>query len=508
MPDLTKPPSPRPRRRRCRLCGICLGTALLALLVSSLAHLFSPPQPQPQLQPPRPSPSSSPPRFAVIIDGGSTGSRAHVFATGPGGRPDLARSAVMRVTPGLSSFADEPARAGDSLRPLIDFAREKVGGAAAEVRLMATAGLRLQEGRLQEAILSSCRDVLRASGFRFEDSWAEVIPGSDEGIYAWVAANYALGTLGGDPHKTIGIIELGGASAQLTFVSDEVLPPELSRNFTFGGTTYTLYSNSFLNFGQNAAQESFHEILRSKDSKNGTLVDPCAPKGYSRIKEVISRPSSASKSKLENQFADSGDGDFTVCRSSSLALLKKGNEECRYQQCQLGPTFVPELRGHFLATENFYFTSKFFGLKQSSSLSDFVLAGEQFCNKDLSTLRKMYPDRSDDDFSRYCFSSAYIVALLHDSLGVPLDDKRIEYSNQVGDTQVEWALGAFISNIKGVIVEPSATGRSAHRSRPLLAVLLGVFLLGGALCLARWRKPKTKIIYDLEKGRYIITRIS
>lgn len=37
---------------------------------------------------------------------------------------------------------------------------------------------------------------------------------------------------------------------QLTFVSDEVLPPELSRNFTFGGTTYTLYSNSFLNFGQ------------------------------------------------------------------------------------------------------------------------------------------------------------------------------------------------------------------------------------------------------------------
>jgi apyrase len=37
---------------------------------------------------------------------------------------------------------------------------------------------------------------------------------------------------------------------QLTFVSDEVLPPELSNNFTFGETTYTLYTNSFLNFGQ------------------------------------------------------------------------------------------------------------------------------------------------------------------------------------------------------------------------------------------------------------------
>ena len=39
--------------------------------------------------------------------------------------------------------------------------------------------------------------------------------GSDEGVYAWVVANYALGTLGGDPQETTGIIELGGASAQV-----------------------------------------------------------------------------------------------------------------------------------------------------------------------------------------------------------------------------------------------------------------------------------------------------
>lgn len=40
--------------------------------------------------------------------------------------------------------------------------------------------------------------------------------GSDEGIYAWIAANYALGTLGGDPDKTTGILELGGASVQVS----------------------------------------------------------------------------------------------------------------------------------------------------------------------------------------------------------------------------------------------------------------------------------------------------
>jgi len=410
----------------------------------------------------------------------------------------------MRVSPGLSSFAADPARAGESLKPLLDFARDKIGGAVreAEVRLMATAGLRLLEERTQEAILASCRDVLRASGFRFEDAWAKVIPGSDEGIYAWVAANYALGRLGGDPNRTVGIIELGGASAQLTFVSDEVLPPKLSYNYTFGETTYTLYTNSFLNFGQNAAQDSFHEMLRSRGSfKKGTLADPCAPRGYSRNE-------GASRSTLENQYVNNGTGNFTECISSSQLLLQKGKEKCQYQQCHLGSTFVPELRGYFLGTENFYFTSKFFGLKKSSSLSDFMFAGEQFCNQHLSSLRKKHPNRSDEDFSRYCFSMAYIVALLHDSLGVPLDDKRIEYSNQVGDIQVEWALGAFITLMQNTSLKPlHTTAESTHSNRPLFAVL-GMFLLCGVLFVSRWRKPKTKIIYDLEKGRYIITRIS
>lgn len=156
---------------------------------------------------------------------------------------------------------------------------------------MATAGLRMVESETRERILESCRRVLRASGFRFRDDWATVIPGkwfrffiffsyfggiplicscekskllfssrvrqdlvpifqmaccfdmlrrwvfqdlqdflfskleglvlpgnligTDEGSYAWVAANYALGTLGGDPQETTGIIELGGASAQV-----------------------------------------------------------------------------------------------------------------------------------------------------------------------------------------------------------------------------------------------------------------------------------------------------
>ncbi|KAI4994804.1 hypothetical protein ZWY2020_034707 [Hordeum vulgare] len=214
-----------------------------------------------------------------------------------------------------ASFAADTARAAESLRPLMEFAKEKVGGegaaAATEVRLMATVGLRLLEESVREAILVSCRNA----------SW----------------------------------------------------PP-----------------------GSVSLQQHVHFLL------------------------VLMK---ASMLGLRQTMLWA----HLECRSSSLMMMQEGKEKCEHQQCHLGSNFVPQLLGHFLATEKFYFTSKFFGLDRSSSLSDSVVAGEQLCNKDMSMLKQKYLNHSDEDFSRYCFSSAYIVALLHDSLGVPLDDKRQAY---------------------------------------------------------------------------------
>ena len=67
---------------------------------------------------------------------------------------------------------------------------------------------------------------------------------------------------------------------------------------------------------------------------------------------------------------------------------------------------------------------QFFGLGRRAVLSDFVAAGEKFCGEDWMRLRRKYYSLEEDDLLRYCFSSAYIVALLHDGLGLPLDDQR------------------------------------------------------------------------------------
>jgi len=86
----------------------------------------------------------------------------------------------MRVSPGLSAFGDDFNGAGKSVTELLEFARKRIpkeNWGKTEVRLMATAGLRMLDLSVQERILEACRKVLRTSGFGFRDDWASVISG-------------------------------------------------------------------------------------------------------------------------------------------------------------------------------------------------------------------------------------------------------------------------------------------------------------------------------------------
>ncbi|PIN17164.1 Nucleoside phosphatase [Handroanthus impetiginosus] len=465
-------------------------------------------------------------KYGVVIDGGSTGTRIHVFKYEVRNGNlvlDLSEKGLvsMRVNPGLSAYAEEPERAGAAVAELMEFAKRNVPReqwAEAKVHLMATAGMRLLKNEDQERILNACRRILRASGFSFRDDWATVISGSDEGLYAWVVANYALGTLGAEPAQTTGIIELGGASAQVTFVSNEPMPPEFSRKIKFGNFTYNLYSHSLLHFGQNVAFELLKESLVSEGQEfateslqRGKTMDPCTPRGYAPDKEALKVSPTSLIEKDKYLSALHPNGNFSECRSASLKLLQKGQDKCSYKTCYIGSTFIPKLQGKFLATENFFHTSKFFGLGQRAFLSDLVVAGQQFCGEDWSKLTQKYNSLDEEDLIHYCFSSAYIVALLHDSLGVALDDQRIGYANQVHNILLDWALGAFILQSAADFDKNNSDwmGTITSGKSSSLPLLFGIFLslILVSWFVAKWRKPQLKTIYDLEKGKYIVTRI-
>ncbi|KAF2588289.1 hypothetical protein F2Q70_00041709 [Brassica cretica] len=410
-------------------------------------------------------------RYSVVIDAGSSGSRVHVFRYWfQSGKPVYDFSgdnyANLKLNPGLSSYADHPEEASVSVTKLVEFAKGRVPKASlkrSDIRLMATAGMRLLEVDVQEQILDVVRRVLRSSGFKFRDEWASVISGSDEGIYAWVTANYALGSLGGDPLKTTGIVELGGASAQVTFVSSENVPPEFLRTLSYGNVSYKIYSHSFLHLGQNEAHEKLWASLHNSAANSPedvVVTDPCTPKGDNLDKN--SHTDSFEEGRLTGSLQAAG--NFTKCRSATYAMLQEGNEKCPYKHCSIGSTFTPDLQGHFLATSNFYYTSKFFELDEKDWLAEMIPAGKRYCKEKWSELKAEHPTTKEEYLLGYCFSSAYIISMLHDSLGFALDDGRIEFASKAGekDIPLEWALGAFI------LKTSSATFDYAGLSRKML----------------------------------------
>lgn len=86
-------------------------------------------------------------------------------------------------------------------------------------------------------------------------------------------------------------------------------------------------------------------------------------------------------------------------------------------------------------------TEQFFGLGQRAFLSHLVVAGQQFCAEDWSKLTLKYASFREEDFLHYCFSSAYIVALLHDSLGIALNDQRYIYTVVINHLSFGMLLG-------------------------------------------------------------------
>ncbi|KAK1319544.1 putative apyrase 6 [Acorus calamus] len=455
--------------------------------------------------------------YGVVIDAGPGSSRVHVFEFLNEGRIPIVQldgkgSRSLQSRPGLTAFAEDPESAGGSMEGLIEFARDWVPKAEwkdTKVRLLARMGTEMNGGSdAKGAILESCRRVLRSSGFMFRDEWASIITGQEKGLYAWVATNYALGTLGSEPEETMGIFELGGASSQVTFVPRNPSFIKSSQLLRFAGVEYNLHTLDMHHLSQEAAWDLFGELQESRDvmsssSSEGIKGNPCIPKGYDGISTQSIELDATGKKPLV--------GNFSACRSEVLALLQKGQNTCTRPPCNIISSFLPEYQGKALSVDSFFYTSELFGLVQKASLSDLESAAQQYCEDDWDKLKKTHDGIDEADLLRYCFSSVYMVALLHNGLGIPMDAKRIGFANPEGSVPLDWTLGAFILQ---TVAEPEVeldnlgdiVGNDAVIYLSLFAFLFLVIL--AAFYVSRWHKPRLKTVYDLEKGYYIVKSVS
>ncbi|XP_008792533.2 probable apyrase 2 [Phoenix dactylifera] len=414
--------------------------------------------------------------YAVIFDAGSTGSRVHVF------RFDENMNLVnigddielyVAVKPGLSSYADDPQEAANSLIPLLEEAESVVPEElqpTTPVRLGATAGLRNLGDEKSEEILQAVRDLLQTnSSLEYESEWVTVLEGYQEGSYLWVAMNYLLGNLGNKYSDTVGVVDLGGGSVQMAYaVSEEAAAnaPNISNGDDpyvtkqlLNETNYYLYAYSYLNFGLLAARA---EILEAVD-------DPysyCMLGGYTGTYEY--------NGEVYNASASPSGSSYNKCRTEAIKTLKI-NETCTYEDCSFGGVWSG---GGGDGQKNIYVASFFYDRaaqvgfidpEEPSALvtpSDFEEAAKTACNLSLEEANVTYPNVAADDLPYICMDLAYEYTLLVNGFGLePSQEITLVSKVKYGDSYVgaAWPLGSAIE----VVSSQSTQSLAMKKIRPL-----------------------------------------
>ncbi|CAJ1793726.1 unnamed protein product [Sphenostylis stenocarpa] len=401
--------------------------------------------------------------YAVIIDAGSTGSRVHVFHFDQS--LDLLRIGndlefSGKVTPGLSSYADVPKKAAESLIPLLDAAENVVPEdlhPKTPLKLGATAGLRLLEGDAAENILQAVRDMFKnRSTLNVQADAATIIDGTQEGSYLWLTVNYLVGKLGKKFSKTVGVVDLGGGSVQMTYAVSRNTAKNAPKvpdgedpyikKMSVKGKKYDLYVHSYLRFGREAFRAETLKVTYGS-------ANPCILAGFNGTYTY-------SGAEYEVYPPISGPS-YEACRELVLETLKV-NEPCSHPNCTFGGIWDG---GRGSGQKTIYATSSFFYLSQDVGMfdakapnarvrpADFESAAKKSCGLTFEDAKTAYPLLSNARIPYVCLDLTYMYSLLVNGFGLePLQEITVANKILYEDALVEtaWPLGTAIEAISAL----------------------------------------------------------
>lgn len=404
----------------------------------------------------------------------------------------------------MSTFGEKPDRIGpDHLQKLLDHALKIVPKDAVSktpIFLLATAGMRLLPDSQRSKLLAEMCSYAQSQTKFFIPHCAsnfQVIPGSTEGLYGWVAANYLLGGFDspkdhdhGKGHHTYGFLDMGGASAQIAFAPNATEAERhandltLLRLRTLDGvpSEYRVFVTTWLEYGVNEARRRYVENLR-KHSGQGSpdeLKDPCLPKGLTTTtKGDIFLPGSKTVGGKTPTLV--GTGDFQACLKKTYPLLDK-DAPCEDEPCLLHGVHVPAIDfdvNHFVGVSEYWHTThEVFEMAHKDKAYDFQTYQDrvvEFCSKDWHELQESikkhtWGKKVDEERAiEVCFKASWLINILHEGIGIPR--KGIEAGptsghngtkavlgnaknkgftdsfqavDKIADTEVSWTLGKMI----------------------------------------------------------------
>lgn len=198
--------------------------------------------------------------YYAIFDAGSGGTRVYLYKV-----DSIVPSSPMvtqisfpgnKIKPGISTDLNDCA---GYIAPLLTalsdaLATKGISQEQVTVSLQATAGMRVISPVEQNTCYGAVKTQLQSMVPRAVIGPVQTIQGRYEGAYQWMTVNYLKGTLAGG-QKTVGVLEVGGGSSQMTFESPGKLNTLDFITVPYAGKSYGLFSRSYTGLGGNFSRE-------------------------------------------------------------------------------------------------------------------------------------------------------------------------------------------------------------------------------------------------------------
>ncbi|XP_068105978.1 ectonucleoside triphosphate diphosphohydrolase 8-like [Hyperolius riggenbachi] len=414
-------------------------------------------------------------KYGMVFDAGSSHTSLFVYQWPTDKENDtgvVSQTHVCDVQgPGISSYANNPPAAGQSLVPCLEEAMsiippERQRGTPAY--LGATAGMRLLNLANKDASDKVLVEVSKTiSSYPIDFRGARIITGNEEGSYGWITINYLLESfmkfsfsgrwVRPGTSKIYGALDLGGASTQISFVPKvQIADAAEKADFKLYGFSYSIYTHSFLCYGQNQALlQALVHAVKEKDLSQ-PVGFPCYPRGYQStmaLGSLFSSPctaSSAPTSSLNQNVTISGTGNATQCQDLIRTIFNFSACDGK-NSCSFAGVYQPPVAGNFFAFSAFFYTFHFLNMTSGQNVQAVRDTVSAYCARDWAELLTSYPQEKKDRLRDYCGSANYILTLLLDAYKFTADSwNSITFVKQAAETDIGWTLG-YMLNLTNMI---------------------------------------------------------